>query len=305
MCEAKNSFLLKIAGLHFEFSSISSEILLNKNSSVKYYCVSNSEVQGVDYKLIYSISDELIYDGYQLVFSGIPDSNDFLNYEWFIYKNGEEIILKVEFSDHDTITSIAAKLSSQHSNVQIFVDLKNSNVKPISIDPLIHPLGSLLLLYLMHWKKGLLIHASGVLLNDIAVIFTGVSGIGKSTMARLWGESGFQVINDDRLILMLSGKSVKVFNNPMPYYQQYPREGILKRIFILRQTNKNYITPLTGVKAYSRVLGNFIQQFYHPELITNHLELVEDVLKNVPVAEVGFKPDKDIVEMIRQQLEDE
>ncbi len=305
MCEAKNSFLLKIAGLHFEFSSISSKILLNENSSVKYYCISNNEGQGVDYKLIYSVSNGSIYDGYQLVFSGTPDSNDFLNYKWFIYKKGEEIILKVEFNDHDTITNIAAKLSSQHSNVQIFVDLKKSNVKPISIDPLIHPLGSLLLLYLLHWKKGLLIHASGVVWNNVAVIFTGVSGIGKSTMAKLWAESGFQIINDDRLILMFSGGSVRVFNNPMPYYQQYPREGILKRIFILKQTKENYITPLTGVKAYGRVLGNFIQQFYHPELITNHLELVEDVLKNVPVAEVGFKPDKDIVEMIKKQLEDE
>jgi len=152
----------------------------------------------------------------------------------------------------------------------------------------------------MHWNNRLLIHASGIVFQSKAFLFTGVSGIGKSTIAKLWKDTGAQVLNDDRLIISSVQNEVTLYNNPMPYYLQYPAKGVLQKIFLLKQSPQNYIKPLKGVVAYSRVLGNFIQQFYKPEMVKKHLEIIESVLSKIDVYEMGFKPDREIISMVKE-----
>lgn len=295
----ENGFTLNIAGLYFQCYNHSPQIQLDKYGSVRHYFFPEIVISP-DYLLEYYVADAIDLSGYQQVFIGEPEANETLNYKWYVYSGIGQVILKVDFTDHPKIQTIAAFITNDSSKVILQIVLKRETENPVIIDPLIHPLGSLLLLYLMQRKNGLLIHASAVAIDDNAFLFTGVSGIGKSTMARLWGECGAQILNDDRLVLRPIGDEMMVYNNPMPYYAQNPREAKLKTIFLLKQSPENYIKPLSGVLAYSRVLGNFIQQFYEKQMVTDHLELVEQVLNKVKVFEVGFKPDHDIVEMIKK-----
>ena len=292
-------FILKIAGLYFQFNSSIPQLQLDKNGSVRHYLVQNT-ITNPDYLIDYNVVSMLELSAYQRVFVAEPEANDSLNYKWNIYNSTDEVVVAVDYTDHPTISAIAAFIIENSSTIIIQIVLKNDWEHPILIDPLIHPFGSLMMLYLMQRKNGLLIHASAVAWDGKAFLFTGVSGIGKSTMARLWGECGAQILNDDRLVLRPIGDDIMVYNNPMPYYAQQPREASLKAIFLLKQAPQNYIKPLGGVLAFSRVLGNFIQQFYQKKMVANHLELVEEVLNKVKVFEVGFKPDHDIVAMIKE-----
>jgi hypothetical protein len=294
----EEELVLKIADIYLSCQSIHPHLLLDTESSLEYFCTS-LKGQNSDYTITYQQVESILLTDSHLVFTGEPEENQVLNYRWYVYNVNDEIVIKVDFKDHPQIKNIAAFVSEKNSQVRIDVVLNKKTDDSVKIDPLIHPLGSLLLLYLMHWKKGLLIHASGVSVEGAAYLFTGVSGIGKSTMARLWAECGAQVLNDDRLVLRLMDNRVNVYNNPMPHYKQYPHEAVLKKIFLLRQSTENYIQPLKGVMAYSRVLGNFIQQFYNKQMVQNHLVLVEQILSKVEVYEVGFKPDHDIVAMIK------
>lgn len=298
------ALVLKIADIYLSCQSIHPNLLLDTETSLKPFCTP-LKGQSYDYTIIYNQVERVDLTNWYLVFSGMPEENQALNYNWFVYNDNEDIVIKVDFDDHPQIKHIIAFLSEKKSQVRIDVVLNDNTADAVKIDPLMHPLGSLLLLYLMHWKQGLLIHASGVSIDGSAYLFTGVSGIGKSTMSRLWAECGAQVLNDDRLVLRLMNNQVKVYNNPMPYYKQYPQEAILKKIFLLKQTPENYIKPLKGVMAYSRVLGNFIQQFYNKQMVKNHLALVEQMLSKVEVYEVGFKPDHDIIAMIKAMDDDQ
>ncbi|TLX75180.1 hypothetical protein E9993_09770 [Labilibacter sediminis] len=291
-------FYLKIADLLIGCQSSSQQLILHSEGGVKHFITSKSK-KPADYNITYDIVSSFDDSNLNLVFAGEPRDNEVLNYKWKVYQTLNDIYLVVFFEDHEQIKVVSAKVSSVSSMVNVNVLLHHGCDQKVVLDPLIHPLGSLILLYLMHWKEALLIHASGVVYGQKAFVFTGVSGIGKSTMAKLWSESGVQVLNDDRLVMRKVGKKVMVYNNPMPYYQQHPREGELKKIFLLKQSPDNYIKPLKGVAAYSRVLGNFIQQFYQQSMVKKHLEIVEDVLGIVDVYEVGFKPDQDIVDMIK------
>ena len=67
-------------------------------------------------------------------------------------------------------------------------------------DPFEYPLDGLILYYLTVISGDIMIHASGVNHDGHGYIFSGVSGKGKSTMAKLWDDYGARVIHDDRLI---------------------------------------------------------------------------------------------------------
>ena len=300
----EQSIHVKIAELYFNFRTNPSQILLDSEGPVKYFRVPDRK-EKTHYTIRFSVESTISLSGYRLVFSGEPESNEILNYSWYVYQSEDEKVILVEFKDHKHIKKIAAKFLSGSTDVEINIVVNDSCAFPVVVDPFIHPLGSLLLLYLVHWKQGILIHGAAVEENGSAYLFTGVSGIGKSTMARLWKECGANVLNDDRLIIRVFDKQVMLYNNPMPYYKQEPGEAVLKKIFLLKQSPDNYIKPLRGVHAYSRVLGNCIQQFYRPGMIKKHLGIVEEVLDKVSVYEIGFRPDIDIVRLIRKMDKDE
>jgi len=88
-----------------------------------------------------------------------------------------------------------------------------------------------------------MIHASGVNNAGHGYIFSGVQEKGKSTMAKLWDDSGAKVIHDDRLILRNSGNGYRMFNTPV-YNDDEPRESPFSKIFIIEHGREKYVGPI-------------------------------------------------------------
>ncbi len=240
---------------------------------------------------------------FQLVFKGdLPLISD-LNYTWKVFKYNHIFRIVADFTEISPVKSICAEFKTNCFIVDISIIPREKEA--LVINPLIHPLGSLILKYIYFWYGGILLHGSAVNYQDKTFLFTGVSGIGKTTMAGLWSNCGAEVINDDRLILKRLNEKVVVYNNPMPSYQQEPRQGNLSGIFLLKQEKYNYIKKIQGVQAFTRVLANCIQQFYDPEMVKKHLALVEAIVQCVPVYEVGFLPTNEIVKDILKYTSDE
>ena len=83
--------------------------------------------------------------------------------------------------------------------------------------PLAYPMGALILYYLTLNSNAFMIHASGVWDGETGRIFSGFSGVGKSTMAKIWEEEGAHIVNDDRLIVREVNGEFFMYNTPMPY----------------------------------------------------------------------------------------
>lgn len=289
---------LSIAGLKLRITKKTNDLFFDKKAPSLAY-INNSEFLKADYELIYHhTTTQIILSEYKKVFVGDLLTDEYIKYKWYIYKTKDSIAIKVDYDNHPTIDEIVAINNNADKKVTIFV--KGKKDTPLVIDPYLHPFGPLLTMYLLHWNNGLLIHASCIVNSNTAYAFTGVSGIGKSTMAGLWNKSGHTVINDDRLAIRIINNEAHVFNTPMPHYVQAPKSSKLTKIFILKQNPNNYIKQLNGVNAFTKVLGNFIQQLYEPTMIQKHLGIVEEMLKTVKVYEVGFKPDTEIVDLIKK-----
>ncbi len=232
-------------------------------------------------------------------FTGKSDDILLMPYNWYVKMQEDNISIYIEFLDDAYIENTLAIIKPKEKTILISLQAKNKNL--VLSDPLFQPLGSLLMVYLAYLSEGFLIHASGVVADNKGMIFTAVSGTGKSTMAQLWKNKGHTIINDDRLWLHKINEKWYMFNTPMVWYAQKPAMAEVNKIFLIRQATINEINKISGIQASMKVMSNCIQHFANQEMTTKHLDRVLDFTSKIPIYDCGFKPDNEIVELINEQ----
>ena len=213
------------------------------------------------------------------------------------------------YSIYRTGTGLGFILYNQQSidKIQQIAELDNtfthwkvySSLEPDgSLMPLKYPLGPIIMYYLTVNSLAVLIHASCIFDGLNGRIFTGFSGNGKSTMSKIWADEGNLVINDDRLIIRKCEDGFVVYNTPM-YYSDRPKKTLLDAIYLISHSPVNKIKKQSGAMAISKVMAFCIQNNYDKEYIHNHLNFLSDLCTHVPVYELGFVPDKDVINFVR------
>ncbi|MBM3420784.1 MAG: hypothetical protein FJY11_06595 [Bacteroidetes bacterium] len=165
------------------------------------------------------------------------------------------------------------------------------------IDPFEYPLDGLILYYLTVMSGDIFIHGSAVLHQGRGYLFTGVSGSGKTTMAKVWENAGAVVIHDDRVIVRNTANGFVIHNTPV-YDNDEPRSAPLSRILLLSHGMHNELLPIHGANALSRVMANCIQHNWSTELIGQLTGSLYLLTQKVPVAGYWFVPDATAVEFI-------
>jgi hypothetical protein len=166
-------------------------------------------------------------------------------------------------------------------------------------DVMKYPLGPILIYYLTARNNAVLIHASGVFDGHKGRLFTGFSGIGKSTMASLWKSAGNRIVNDDRLVIRKMGNAYIMYNTPM-YYPDEPKLAPLHAIHLIRHEAANTMERTTGAKAISKVMAFCIQNNYDASLIGNNAGFIAGMAGRIPVYSTGFVPDLSAVTYISE-----
>jgi Serine kinase of the HPr protein, regulates carbohydrate metabolism len=163
--------------------------------------------------------------------------------------------------------------------------------------PLKYPMGPIMMYYLTVNSDAVMIHASGIFDGAKGRIFTGFSGRGKSTISRIWAETGSRVVNDDRLIIRKCADGIYFYNTPM-FYRDMPKRAPLHSVHLIRHSLKNEIERVSGAKAISKVLAFCIQNNYDKRFVQNHLRVMSEICMQTAIYETGFLPDKNIVHHI-------
>jgi len=167
-----------------------------------------------------------------------------------------------------------------------------------SILPLKYPLGPIIMHYLTIKSDAVMMHASCAFDGKSARIFTGFSGAGKSTMSKLWSETGNRIINDDRIIIRKKEKGYVVYNTPM-YYRDIPKEAPLNSIYLISHSPENKIKKLSGAMAISKVMAFSIQNNFDKHFIQSRLNFFSELCMQIPVYDLGFVPDESAVNFIK------
>ncbi|MGD0711634.1 MAG: hypothetical protein ABR968_10710 [Bacteroidales bacterium] len=224
-----------------------------------------------------------------LLFEAKNQQQDFFS----IYRQGDSYKFIIYDQQDMKIVQQVAILNNALTEWIVYCNA-DSNGK---INPLLYPLGPLVLYYLTVKSDAIMLHASGVFDNEKGRIFSGFSGAGKSTMAGLWQKSGSLIINDDRLIIKKNKEAYTMHNTPMPY-ADIPKEAPLHSVYLIRHAAENTIKKINGAMAVSGIMAYCIQHGYNNDFIQHHLEFLSHLCEHISVFDVGFKPDIEIVDFI-------
>jgi len=174
--------------------------------------------------------------------------------------------------------------------------LKQNNDSFIS--PLSYPLGALILYYLTLNSNAFMIHASGVWDGETGRIFSGFSGVGKSTMAKIWEEEGAHIVNDDRLIVREVNGEYYMYNTPMPY-ADLNKQAQVSKFYFPFHAKKNSAEKLSGAQGLTQLMA-FCFQHNYDEKYTEHLiTQLERITQHANTYKLGVVPTPSIIDYIR------
>lgn len=153
---------------------------------------------------------------------------------------------------------------------------------------------------------GSLHHCACAIHNGKAYLFAGRSGVGKSTMSRLLDASGsFQVIGDDRTVVRRDGNTFTAYGTPWPSSAGFAENAHapLGGIFFLHQSKTNRVEPISSGTAFKQLLPVSDIPWYDQPLMDGILKYCEQLAESVPVWDVHFRPDQDIVSDLLNRMD--
>ena len=160
---------------------------------------------------------------------------------------------------------------------------------------------------LLHARRFLL-HACCVETELGGILFSGPSGIGKSTQGHLWCQhEGAEVINGDRPVLYKDGDRWYAYGSPYAgssNYHKNKRTGV-RAIVLLAQAKECSIRKLRKAEAFRKVFAQTTLSAWNPDSINRGCELLEDLIKDIPVYELACTPDERAVELLKRTLKEE
>jgi hypothetical protein len=294
------SYFYVIGSLSLELRLLSSDLTLDVASGSYSFLTQEPHSRGAEITIDYKISERIEQFAKDPVFVAESFDDNMVPFKWYIYENDGVVFIEADLNDTSQIKKAVAKIC-QKDKIEVALYLRKG-VERLRFDPFFQPWGAILLHYLAHENSGVLLHSSGVNDGKNGYVFTAVSGTGKSTIAALWQSEGAQIINDDRLILMPQDAGVMMSNTPMPYYQDVYKESPVTAVFLIKQSSNNYIKPLPGVAGVAGLMANCIQFLYDKKMVQKHLNSLTAIAERCPIYELGFKPDTEIVEIIRSEF---
>jgi hypothetical protein len=167
---------------------------------------------------------------------------------------------------------------------------------PYSIDTVLRITHSLVLAR----EGGFLVHAASAIRGGRAFLFAGVSGTGKTTLARLAPPDAV-VLTDEISYVRRTVTGYRAYGTP--FAGELARSGTntsapLDTLYLLQQGPENRIEPIAPNEA-ARALMRHVLFFAHEEEMVAHVfDSVLEFVSKVRVARLVFTPDTRVWELI-------
>jgi hypothetical protein len=177
---------------------------------------------------------------------------------------------------------------------------KSGNIQqtanPYSIDSILRIVHTLVL----SKQGGFLVHAASAVRKGRAFLFAGVSGAGKTTIARL-APGNVTLLTDEISYVREQDGGYSAFGTPFTGELAKVGDNIcapIAALYLLAKGPKNRIEPLAHAEAARALLANILFFAEDAELVKLVFESACEFVSRVPVYRLTFVPDASVWEMI-------
>lgn len=165
----------------------------------------------------------------------------------------------------------------------------------------------LLINYFAQRNEGIFVHAFGVRDSDgKGFLFSGKSGCGKSTSAKLWHKhSKAMVLNDDRIIVRKSKNRFFIHSCPWhgdfsDYFASEIESAPLEKLFFIHHSSQNIARRIPERRAFSLLYPALFPTFWNKQCLENIASFSQGLVKSVPCYSFGFVNDKRVIGFVRK-----
>lgn len=151
----------------------------------------------------------------------------------------------------------------------------------------------------------LIFHACCVASRMGGILFSGRSGIGKSTQGRLWCDcESARMINEDRPILHKEDGGWAAYGSPYAGSSRWHVNDrvLIRAIVMLEQAECCGIRRLGAAEAFRKIYAQTTVADWNPENVGKACDLAESLVMDVPVYELACTPDQKAVDILKEML---
>ena len=153
--------------------------------------------------------------------------------------------------------------------------------------------------------NGFILHSSFINWQNNGILFSAPSGTGKSTQADLWNKhENAEIINGDRAGVRNVDGVWSAYGLPVAgssgIYKN--KKAQISHIIVLRQGTENKLTRLSPRDAFIKIYSETTIHTWDDEFQNNILNMISDLVQNVPVYLYECLPDESAVEFLKEQI---
>ncbi len=209
-------------------------------------------------------------------------------------KNSLECRLLGVSSNHN-VYALYEETSPDHANIWF----KNSWRSQLNIDTIF--ISCLALERRMANLNSYILHCAYIVNNGKAILFSGPSGIGKSTHAQIWEQNieGTRIINGDRCLITRNTDGTFMANgwpvcgsSQICHNESYP----LHAIVFIQQTEENQVIEETAAKHFRRLFTQVTVNRWNQASLITAIDWMQDLINKVGIVTYGcnMSPDAPI-----------
>lgn len=159
---------------------------------------------------------------------------------------------------------------------------------------------------IMQLERCMILHACCIDTYYGGILFSGKSGIGKSTQGNLWCQyENAVLVNGDRPIVKKDGSVWYAYGSPYAGSSRCHRDvrTPVKAIIMLKQAKQCSIRKLDAGEAFRNVYTGMTLSPWNPDCVRNSCDLAMSLVSEIPVYEMECTPDKQAVELLKRTLQ--
>lgn len=158
--------------------------------------------------------------------------------------------------------------------------------------------------------RGCLLHASGVVIDDEAYLFSAAPGTGKSTHTSLWlkylADKNPYILNDDKPAVRVMKDGIYSYGTPFSGKHDISenKKVKLKAICFIEQSKINFIRKVEPKEAIPLFFEQTINDISEEKML-KFLDVLDTIIKNIPIYKLYCNMSEEAVQLSYRTMKGE